>query len=291
MVAQEWFLLHDYLLSFSDGGSNPSDPISQFGNKRKKVMKTAERRMFAKTIIDSDAFLDMPLSTQSLYFHLCMRADDDGFINNPKKIQRMIGASDDDLKVLMAKRFIIPFDSGIVVIKHWKIHNYIQKDRYKETVYVEEKSTLKIKDNKAYTLSDTDCIQDGYSLETQVRLGKDRLEIGKDSIEISNDISCPTLSPKDDEQYADVEVLPCTKDNFYRLTQANFDELQRLYPDVDIRQEFRNMRGWLNGHPKKTLKGMSRFINNWLSKSQNSASRNSPKRESRYAAIDAWGTD
>ena len=99
----------------------------------------AERRMFAKTIIDSDAFLDMPLSTQALYFHLSMRADDDGFINNPKKIQRMIGACDDDLKVLIVKRFIIPFESGIVVIKHWKIHNYIRNDRYKETVYQEEK--------------------------------------------------------------------------------------------------------------------------------------------------------
>ena len=86
----------------------------------------AERRMFSKTIIDSDAFLDMPLSTQSLYFHLSMRADDDGFINNPKKIQRMIGCADDDLKLLIAKNFIIPFESGIVVIKHWKIHNYIR---------------------------------------------------------------------------------------------------------------------------------------------------------------------
>ena len=97
----------------------------------------AERRMFAKTIIDSDAFLDMPLSTQALYFHLSMRADDDGFINNPRKIQRMIGASGDDLKLLLAKSFLIPFDSGIVVIKHWRIHNYIQKDRYKGTGIVQ----------------------------------------------------------------------------------------------------------------------------------------------------------
>ena len=144
----------------------------------------AERRMFAKTIIDSDAFLDMPLSTQSLYFHLSMRADDDGFINNPKKIQRLIGASDDDLKLLIAKSFLIPFESGIVVIKHWKIHNYIQRDRYKETVYLEEKEMLKVKDNKAYSLENkgmyTECIQDVSMLETQVRLGKDR--IGKDRI-------------------------------------------------------------------------------------------------------------
>ena len=140
----------------------------------------AERRMFAKTIIDSDAFLDMPLSTQALYFHLSMRADDDGFINNPRKIQRMIGCSDDDLKLLIAKNFIIPFDTGIVVIKHWRIHNYIQKDRYKPTVYVEEKGKITQKPNGVYTL-DTECIQDVSSSDTQVRLGKD--SIGKVSIE------------------------------------------------------------------------------------------------------------
>ena len=144
----------------------------------------AERRMFARTIIDSDAFLDMPLSTQSLYFHLSMRADDDGFINNPKKIQRMIGASDDDLKLLIAKNFIIPFENGIVVIKHWKIHNYIRIDRYKETVYQEQKELLIEKDNKAYSLLTPNGIpidnQTVYQCETQDRLGKDRL--GKDSL-------------------------------------------------------------------------------------------------------------
>ena len=147
----------------------------------------AERRMFAKTIIDSDAFLDMPLSAQALYFHLSMRADDDGFINNPKKIQRMLGCAGDDLKLLIAKRFIIPFESGIVVIKHWKIHNYIQKDRYKETVYQQEKTMLDVKGNKAYTLApppemklDTGCIHNGYSPDTQDRLGKGR--VGKDRL-------------------------------------------------------------------------------------------------------------
>lgn len=139
----------------------------------------AERRMFAKTIIDSDAFLDMPLSTQALYFHLSMRADDEGFINNPKKIQRMIGASEDDLKLLMAKNFIIPFESGIVVIKHWKIHNYIQSDRFKPTMYQEEKAQLEVKPNKAYTKADSiPCIQDVYSPDTQVRLGE--VSIGKE---------------------------------------------------------------------------------------------------------------
>ena len=143
----------------------------------------AERRMFAKTIIDSDAFLDMPLSTQALYFHLSMRADDDGFINSPKKVQSMVGCGDDDLKLLIAKNFLIPFESGVVVIKHWKIHNYIRNDRYKPTVYKEEKSQLYLKDNNAYTLDKTLGIpsdsQVVYQSETQVR---DRIELGKVSL-------------------------------------------------------------------------------------------------------------
>ena len=136
--------------------------------------------MFAKTIIDSDLFLDMPSSTQCLYFHLSMRADDDGFINNPKKIQRMVGSGDDDLKLLIAKNFIIPFESGVVVIKHWKIHNYIRNDRYKETLYKEEKSQLSTGENKEYILgipNDIPAVDEG---STQVRLGKDR--IGKYSL-------------------------------------------------------------------------------------------------------------
>ena len=114
----------------------------------------AERRMFAKTIIDSDAFLDMPLSAQALYFHLSMRADDDGFVNNPKKIQRLISATEDDLKLLVAKSFLLIFENGVVVIKHWRIHNYIRGDRKKNTVYKEEMSLLGIKENGAYTLKD-----------------------------------------------------------------------------------------------------------------------------------------
>lgn len=172
----------------------------------------AERRMFAKTIIDSDAFLDMPLSAQALYFHLSMRADDDGFINNPKKIQRMVYATDDDLKLLEAKNFLIPFESGVVVIKHWRIHNYIQKDRYKETVYKEEKAFLQVKQNGAYTL-DTECIQPVYSLETQVR---DRIEIGKDRdrIEIGKDREGKVKN--DYQQIADMYNDTCV--SFPRLT-------------------------------------------------------------------------
>lgn len=139
--------------------------------------------MFTKKITESDAFLEMPSSTQMLYFHFCMNADDDGFVNNPKKIQRMCGASDDDFRLLIAKSFVLTFDSGIIVIKHWKMHNYIQSDRYIPTDYVDEKSMLGMKKNKAYTLDETQmytkCIQDVY-------IGKD--SIGKVSIDKDNNI-------------------------------------------------------------------------------------------------------
>ena len=158
--------------------------------------------MFAKTIIDSDAFLDMPASTQNLYFHLAMRADDDGFVNNPKRIQRMVGANDDDAKLLIAKRYILIFDSGVIVIKHWKIHNYIRNDRYKPTTYVEELATLKLDEKNAYTEKDAGIplgIPNGYQMDTQDRIGKDRIgkdRIGKDRIEMAKTkrFAKPTLN-------------------------------------------------------------------------------------------------
>jgi uncharacterized phage protein (TIGR02220 family) len=138
----------------------------------------AERRMFAKTIIDSDAFLDMPISARLLYYDLAMRADDDGFINSPKKIMKFIGATNDDMNILILRKFIIPFDNGVVVIKHWRIHNYIRKDTYNETSYKEEKAMLELDENKAYRLSSQLSVDGSL---TQVRLGKD--SIGKDSID------------------------------------------------------------------------------------------------------------
>ena len=143
----------------------------------------AERRMMSKSIIKSDTFLDMPSTTQNLYFHMLLDADDDGFINAPKSIMRMIGAKDDDMKVLVAKQFVIPFESGVVVIKDWKIHNYIQNDRYKPST-LPERDLINIQKDKTYTLKnnvsilDTECIQ-SVSIGKD-RLGKDRL--GKDRL-------------------------------------------------------------------------------------------------------------
>lgn len=141
----------------------------------------AERRMMAKSIIKSDQFLDMPATTQNLYFHMLLDADDDGFVNAPKSIMRIVGAKEDDMKLLIAKQFVIGFGSGVIVIKHWKIHNYIQSDRYKPSIQPERK-LLDITVNKEYQLNtdhvstmDTECIQD-------VSVGKVRLDkasIGK----------------------------------------------------------------------------------------------------------------
>lgn len=212
----------------------------------------AERRMFAKTIIDSDAFLDMPLSSQALYFHLSMRADDDGFINNPKKIQRMVGSSEDDLKLLIAKRFIIAFESGVIVIKHWKIHNYIQKDRYKPTMYQDEKSMLIDKNNKSYTV-EAECIHDGYSLETQVRLGKDRLEIGKDRKDITP--SQPKATPARHKYGEYKNVL---------LSDQELEKLKSEFPS-DWQKRIENVSEYCAASGK-TYKNYLAVIRKWAKK-------------------------
>ena len=217
----------------------------------------AERRMFAKTIIDSDMFLDMPLSTQALYFHLSMRADDDGFINNPKKIQRMVGASDDDLKVLVMKRFILPFDSGVVVIKHWRIHNYIRNDRYKETVYQEEKAQLLLKENGSYTEMTSVGIpsgnQDVSILDTQVRLGKDRarIELGDDN----EDSAAPP--PK----------LTRHKYGLYEnvlLSDEEYEKLQEEFPH-DYSERIERLSEYMASTGKK-YKNFLATIRNWAKK-------------------------
>ncbi|MCM6819902.1 conserved phage C-terminal domain-containing protein [Pediococcus pentosaceus] len=136
----------------------------------------AQRRMLSKQITETDIFMDMPLSAQALYLHLIMNADDDGFIGNARTILRMVGASNDDLKLLIAKQFILSFDDGITVVKDWRIHNYIQKDRYHRTMYKEHLEELEVNDNGAYIKGKpmyTECIQDVSKMDTQVRLGKD----------------------------------------------------------------------------------------------------------------------
>lgn len=146
--------------------------------------------MFSPDIVESEEFLTMPISCQALYFHLAMGADDDGFIQ-PKMVMRMIGANDDDLRVLASKRFILTFETGVIVIKHWLIHNMIRVDRYKPTRFKNEKQTLKIKENKGYTEINRFGCQNVNQMAAQVRLGKVRL--GQEG-------SCPTASDDTDSQ-------------------------------------------------------------------------------------------
>lgn len=176
----------------------------------------ANRRMFCLDIVNSDAFLDMPCSAQNLYFHLAMRADDDGFIGNPNAITRLVNSSNEDLQLLKTKRFLLAFPNGVVVIKHWRMHNTIQKDRYKPTAYTQEFSQLTVKENNAYTdkkkHSDSmvsDCIQTVIETETQVRLGKNRLDY------------IPPIVPHGDEP-----VVKTEKDSF----SESFNDFWKAYP-------------------------------------------------------------
>lgn len=134
----------------------------------------AKKRMFNLSVIDTDMFLDMPLTTQALYFHLNMRADDDGFVGSPRKIARLIGASEDDLTLLKVKNFVIQFEDGVIVIKHWRMHNTLSMNRYTETNFIEDKACLRIKENKAYTLSDEGKpLDDTKLIEMSARQTKD----------------------------------------------------------------------------------------------------------------------
>lgn len=200
----------------------------------------AERRMFAKSIIDSDAFLDMPLSAQALYFHLSMRADDEGFLGNAKRVRTMIGASEDDFKLLIVKRFVIVFEDGITVIRHWRVHNIVQKDRFKETIYVDERARLGFDKNKTYTeCVETPCIQVGNETETQVRLGKVRL--GKERL--SEESASPSAAASNSRFVKPTleEIVEfCSERNSNIDPQAFFD----FYESVGWKVGNKPMKDW-----------------------------------------------
>lgn len=191
----------------------------------------ASRRMFALTMVDSDAFLDMPTSTRLLYYDLGMRADDDGFVNAPKKICRMTGASEDDLKMLIAKKFIIGFESGVVVVKHWKINNTIRKDCYNETKYIEEKAMLDIDEKGGYSLRYDyvtnllqDCDGSVVSTETQTRTGKVSKE--KNNCSSSEESDCETR-----RRGSISEVL---NDAEWKILDNSYEDLLGLVDLVDL---------------------------------------------------------
>lgn len=251
----------------------------------------AERRMFAKTIVDSDAFIDMPVTSRLLYYDLGMRADDDGFVNSPKKIMRMIGASEDDMRILINRKFIIPFDNGVVVIKHWRIHNYIRKDTYTETPYTDQKALLEVDESKAYKIRDSrTCDSPVDDPSTQVRIGKD--SIGKNNI---NDIC--TEPDKQTPVLSGIK-LPLVDKTEFDVPISDIEVWREAYPAVDVDGELRRMIAWLNSNPlkKKTRRGIKRFINTWLSREQDKggsrmASLNNSRSEAKKPeepVLDLW---
>ena len=154
--------------------------------------------MFSLAITDSDIFLDMPMSTQCLYFHLGMRADDEGFINNPRKIIRMLGSNEDELKILIAKKLVILFETGVSVITHWNVHNKIRKDRVKVTHHLEEKSLLVMKEDQTYELSSTLQPNDNQmTTKCQHSIGKVSL-VEASIVEVSKEKKIKTSKSYDD---------------------------------------------------------------------------------------------
>lgn len=247
----------------------------------------AEKRMFAKTIIDSDAFLDMPISARLLYYDLAMRADDDGFVNSPKKIMRIVGATDDDIDILADRKFIIPFEKGIVVIKHWKIHNYIRKDMYHETKYKEEKSMLEMDENGAYRkvggVTLHTCNEGVTNPSTQNSIDKNSIDKG----------SINTICTELDEPApcSSGILLPLIDGSFYDVPLDKLQQWRETFPAVDVVQEFKKMYMWLDGNPKKkkTRRGISRFIYGWLERAQNSGRGHAGKEQFNNYAEDMKG--
>lgn len=216
----------------------------------------AQRRMLSKQITETDMFMDMPLSAQALYLHLIMNADDDGFIGNAKTILRMVGGSNDDLKLLIAKQFIIAFDDGITVIRDWRIHNYIQKDRYHKTIYGNHLSELNTDSNGSYSKEEP-CIQDVSKMDTQVRLGKVRL--GKDNKK--NSRKSPTYD---------------TDNQNYKCALYLKEKIEVVYPDM-YQSKTPNLQSWANDirllheqdkHTYKEIKAVIDWVNQdnfWVS--------------------------
>jgi len=213
----------------------------------------AERRMFAKSIVLSDAFLDMPLSARCLYFTLGMLADDDGFVGNPKSIMRQCGASQDDMLALLQKRYVLAFDSGVIVIKHWKINNYLRGDRYNETTYLEEKGTLSLDGKGAYTEKNKVGIPVGIPSGRQVvDTGKD--SIGKYSIDNIYVGETPTDTPNTSKKSN--KFIPPTLEEVKAYCQERKNNV-----DANKFVDFYESKGWMIG--KNKMKDWKAAVRTW----------------------------
>lgn len=215
----------------------------------------ANKRMFALDVIDTDRFCDMPISARLLYYELGMRGDDEGFVQNPKKIMLTTGTTADDLKILAAKGYVILFDSGVLVITHWRQNNFIQKDRFHETTCLAEKAQIQTTDSKIYELLpagnglDTVCIQPVSNMEAQIRVDQIRVE-EKARAPSSRRFTPPTV----DEVAA------------YCRERGNAVDAQRFV-------DFYTASGWMRG--KTPVKDWKACVRTW---EQNNDERNGGKK-------------
>lgn len=240
----------------------------------------ANKRMFSLDVINTDLFLDMPTSTQNLYFHLGLRADDDGFVASPRQVMKLINCTADDMRILVSKGYVIPFETGVIVICHWKQNNYIRSDRYHQTKYITEKQQLQ-ESNGIYSLSDFG-IPDGNQLvdnrDTQVRLGKDSLDKNRLDNNITSNVilsGAETAPAPNTAPDASGILLSLVDKTDYDVPLSKIEEWKEAYPAVDIEPELKKMSAWLNANPsrKKTRRGINRFINTWLSREQDKGGR------------------
>lgn len=227
----------------------------------------ANRRMFSRDVVETDKFLGMPLTTQTLYFHLGMEADDDGFVSSPKKVQRAVGCTEGDLKHLASCGYIIPFESGVIVIAHWKRSNYIQSDRYRKTSCREEAEKLRLEEN-VYRL-DTDCIRAVSIMDTQDSLSK--VNIDEDNINTSEQ------APKNGNGI----FIILEDGTFYDVPLDKLTMWQQAYPDLDVKRELYQMASWCDANlsKRKSRRDVEKFINGWLNRSQKDGQQNSKKEE------------
>lgn len=221
----------------------------------------AERRMISKKITDTDAFLDMPLSTQALYFHFIQNADDDGFVGNPNSIIRKIGANKNDYDLLIAKIFVISFETGICVIKHWRIHNYIQNDRYTPTTYTKEKSTLFLEENKAYTENKQDCIQNVSTMYTQDSIDKNSID--KNSIVY--------IEPESETKHKYGEYQKVL------LTDKQLEKLKKDYGEEDTLKAINHLDSYIQEKGYKS-KDHNLTLRRWVFDAIKKQNNNQPKK-------------
>ena len=224
----------------------------------------ARKRMFDIEIVDTDLFLEMPQSTQNLYFHLGMRADDDGFVSNPKKIIRTIGANDDDLKILITKKFIIPFESGVIVIRHWKINNYLRKDRYTETLYKEEKRLLTEDENGVYNIgipNDNQKLTDGTHSKEEKRKEKNSKDKNNKE-QLESDSCCNGFQENDSCMNGFQKVSKFYEENINLLTPYTSKVLEDYTKELGSELVIYAMQLAVEANVR-TIKYIKAILNNW----------------------------